>query len=78
MLPFTLDQCWGQSKALKAKYGKILPELAEPEERGPSSISEAKEDKNDMLWKLNKSFDLLHIENIHVLLNTGRKSRFTV
>lgn len=34
---------------IKAKYGKILPELADPEERGPSSISEAKEDKADML-----------------------------
>lgn len=47
--PFTLDQSWNQCKALQAKYGKILPELADPEERGPSSISEATEDKNDIL-----------------------------
>lgn len=40
---------------IKAKYGKILPELADPEERGPSSISEAKEDKADMLYMLDNT-----------------------
>lgn len=34
---------------LKAKYGKVLPELADPEDRGPSSISEATGDKNEKL-----------------------------
>lgn len=37
----------GASCHLHTKYGKkILPELGDPEERGPSSISEAAGDKN--------------------------------
>lgn len=41
-----------ESVPLKAKYGKILPELADPDDRGPSGISEATEDKNEMLLML--------------------------
>ncbi len=45
MWPLTLDRCWDLSMAFEATKGKILPELADPEERGPSSISEATVDK---------------------------------
>lgn len=31
----------------KAKYGKISPEPVDPDDRGPSSISEATEDKKE-------------------------------
>lgn len=61
MLPLILDQCWVQFKALKTKYGKSLPEPVDPEERGPSSISEATEDKNYTLWMLNNPFNLIKL-----------------
>lgn len=53
-VPFTLDQYRKESVTWQAKYGKILPEPVDPDDRGPSSISEATEDKNETLIKLMK------------------------
>lgn len=67
MLLLVWPTLWTSLPSLQPEYGKCLPELNDPEERGPSSISAATEDKNYMLWILRNPFDcLIHMALKHI------------